>query len=196
MVVSSLILLNQRKVAIRLMKIREVLRTGTRAQLSVVANLPDFSEGQPSNKILIARRALEGIKSIELIDDLIWDSLYKKWVLLCRLTPDVKENEHVPIKTAWYVHIPPTYPWGEIKFFPAKDKGIKVTFPHQNYNGVGEKEVPWSNGSLCLDTSTKVLGREGYDFEPFETETQQRVYPERAWDAGTLYFLPELMMFG
>jgi hypothetical protein len=138
----------------------------------VVVDLPDISECKPSNNILIARRTIEGIKSIELIDDLTWDSLYKKWVLLCRLAPDIMENEHVPLITAWYVHIPSTYPWGEIKFYPAKDKGIKVTFPHQNNNGVGEKGVPWSKGFLCLDTSTKVLGREGYDIEPFETETR------------------------
>jgi hypothetical protein len=125
------------------------------------------SDRTPSQELLIARRALEGVKNVVLLHDWLWNESSGKWTLHCRLSPEIRLGGHVPACTDWYVLIDPTYPWGSIKFYPAKEGGIVQTFPHQNYNGKGKDDVAWRDGHLCLDTSLRSLGRHGYDIEPY-----------------------------
>lgn len=128
----------------------------------------------------MARRLIEELDSVEIIEDLKWDSLIEKWVLLCSLTLKTQSTELIPKTTNWYVHIDDSYPWGSIKFLPAKRGGLKGTFPHQNYNGEGKEESPWRNGNLCLDTTNKKFKSMGLDIEPFDSNLRLLWHFERA----------------
>lgn len=123
---------------------------------------------------------VEELEEVEILEDLKWDPLIDRWVLLCRLSTDVENTEVVPGSTNWYVHIENGYPWGAIKFFPAKMDGLKGTFPHQNYNGESDSEHLWTKGNLCLDTSYKKLRQLGLDDEPYDLESRLVWHFERA----------------
>lgn len=84
-----------------------------------------------------------------------------------RLTRKGTDSPFVSRSTEWFVLIGEEYPWGRLKFCPAKEGGLTCTFPHQEYNGEGPAELPWRSGELCLNTTTHVLGRHGFDSELF-----------------------------
>lgn len=123
---------------------------------------------------------VEELKVVKILEDLQWDPLLNKWVLLCSLSPKLHSYELIPKSTNWYVHIEDSYPWGNIKFFPAKVNGLEGTFPHQNYNGEEHSETPWTTGNLCLDTSYRNLRHLGLDNEPFDSDHRLLWYFERA----------------
>lgn len=135
---------------------------------------------RPKPELLLARRMVEELDAVEIIEDLNWDPLIEKWVLLCRLSPEIQSSDFIPKSTNWYVHISDSYPWGNIKFLPAKINGIKGTFPHQNYNGEEKKEHPWNDGNLCLDTSYRKFRHMGLDNEPFNPDFRLLWHFERA----------------
>jgi hypothetical protein len=134
---------------------------------------------EPPQELLAARRALEGMKGVTLVHDWAWYQALGKWTCCYRLTiEDVKGP--VPPETEWYFLVDATYPWGTIKCYPSKRGGLVHTFPHQLYNGSAGRDVPWRDGDICLATSVRVLGRRGYDIEPYETHTRLRWYVQRA----------------
>lgn len=145
----------------------------------------DRVEGPPEN-LLAARRALEGLEGFSLLEDWQWyehaadGSPEGRWVLRCRLSPGVDPAGPIPPLTDWYVLVDPAYPWGSIKFYPAKDGGIAQTFPHQNYNGSGSEDRPWRAGDPCLDTQVRVLGRRAFDEELYGVHERLRWRSERA----------------
>jgi hypothetical protein len=79
--------------------------------------------------------------------------------------------------------VSPTYPWGSIKFHPAKQGGLAYTFPHQSYEKENSRyEVSWRQSSLCLDTPTKSLGRHEYTIEPYDSQLRLLWHCRRALD--------------
>lgn len=138
------------------------------------------TERTPSQELLAARRGLDTLRGVVLLSDWAWYESAGKWVLHCRLLPDVRAAGPIPLATDWYVLVAPAYPWGSIKFFPSKDNGITQTFPHQNYNDNGSKDLPWLSGDLCLNTSVHVLGRYGYDIEPYDVHKRLLWHFQRA----------------
>ncbi len=137
---------------------------------------------EPSENLLAARRALEDIRSVTLLDDWSWHEPTSKWVLRCRLTIDTAPGSPVPKSSDWYVLVDNAYPWGRIKFYPAKEGGISQTFHHQSFNGVGSDQIPWRTGDICVDTSVHILGRHGYDSEPYDVKKRLRWRFRRALD--------------
>lgn len=133
----------------------------------------------PSLALLQGRRALEGLDGVKLIQDWMWDKSLRKWLLHCQLTVAVRDNEYIRATTNWYVLVDNTYPWGTIKFFPARQDGITQTFPHQSYNADSEAML-WRSGDLCLNTSIRSLGLTGYDVEPYDSHKRLRWHFERA----------------
>ena len=69
---------------------------------------------------------------------------------------------------------------GLLKIFPAKEGGLTRTFPHQNYNSIGNSSVPWRNGDLCLSATVHLLGRQRIDPEPTSAGRRLRWHVERA----------------
>lgn len=117
---------------------------------------------------------------VEILRDWVWDRESGRWALHCRLSPEVADSAFVPPVTDWYVLAEMTYPWGEIAFYPAKERGLVATFPHQDYNGANAGERPWRRGKLCLDTNVRVLGRFGDDEEPYDAHARLRWRSGRA----------------
>jgi hypothetical protein len=156
------------------------LLNGPIRPLSEETGLLNRQQKRPKPELLLARRMVEELDAVEIIEDIKWDPLIEIWVLLCSLSPKLQSNDLVPLSTSWYVHIDDSYPWGNIKFFPAKINGLKGTFPHQNYNGEKNKEHPWSDGNLCLDTSYRKFKHIGLDNEPFDPDYRLLWHFERA----------------
>ena len=122
---------------------------------------------QPPEPLKAGRRALDGVAEFALLRDWEWDSDTRSWWLAGRIEVDIDSNDFVPEITDWYVKVSPTYPWGEVVFYPAASGGLKHTFWHQSYNGGDPGDSKWRNGRLCVDTGAHALGRVGYDIEPF-----------------------------
>ena len=116
---------------------------------------------------------------VKMIGDFVWHEDRSTWVLHCRITADVEPEGPVPRTTDWYLHVPATYPYGQVVFYPAKIRGITRTFNHQNHNGPGPDDVPWRCGRLCVDTSLRTLGRQSYDIEPFDPESRLAWHVQR-----------------
>jgi hypothetical protein len=125
---------------------------------------------------------LEGMKGVTLVHDWTWNQAVKKWACCYRLTIEQGGNGPIPPETQWYFLVDATYPWGAIKCYPSKLGGLVQTFPHQLYNGSAGDDVPWRDGDICLATSVRVLGRRGFDVEPYEARTRFRWYVQRALD--------------
>lgn len=129
---------------------------------------------KPSPALLAGRRALDDITGFTLLTDWTWNPLVDKWVLLCRLTINVPDTSLIPPSSDWFVLVDASYPWGKIKFYPAKVGGIEKTFQHQSYNGFGEDNIPWRTGDICVDTRVQVLGRHAASVEPFDVHRRLR----------------------
>lgn len=153
-------------------------------------------EKEPSQELLAARRVLEGMPDVLLLKDWTWNANVSRWILYCQLSPDISPDGPVPSTTDWFVLVDPAYPWGSIKFYPAKTQGLVLTFPHQNYNGEGNETVPWRDGALCLDTNVRALGRQGYDTEPYEVNKRLQWHFQRALDWLSLASRGELVLPG
>lgn len=138
-----------------------------------------MSPAQIPRALREGRRALEGMKGVSIVEDFKWDAELQRWILHCRITLD-SESEFVPRSTDWYVLVEPSYPWGYIRFYPAKEGGLKHTFPHQQYNEDSSSKYPFRTGFLCLDTSVYVIGRHDYDRQPFEAHERLRWHMEAA----------------
>ena len=105
---------------------------------------------EASKDILYARRRIEEIGNVEIIDDLKWDDQSESWYIKIRIYDIETNNANVPENTLWYVTFKNDYPKGEIKVFPSVDGGITYTFNHQNNNGIVSDNKLWRKGNLCL----------------------------------------------
>jgi hypothetical protein len=112
-----------------------------------------------------------------LLEGLRWESGVKAWTIRLRITI-ASSSEYVPSSTDWIVHASPDYPLGQLKFYPARDKGITVTFQHQAYNMV-DPSLRWRIGALCLERPEAQVGRHLND-EP-RTATERLSW--HAWRA-------------
>ena len=138
-----------------------------------------MSTSLPSETLLAARRRLNERSSIKLLQDWTWNDQVKKWILHCRI--QLEDSTHlIPQFTDWYILADPSYPWGQIEFYPAKQGGISLTFPHQMFNGEGEPELPWRDGNLCLNTNFHLLARYGNEIEPFDSDERLIWHFDRA----------------
>lgn len=138
------------------------------------------AEPEPSTELRDARHAIIGMGGVELLHDWEWHKGERKWVLHLRLEPDVKPDGLVPLSTDWFVRVVPAYPLGSIKFNPAKQNGLTLTFQHQSHNSEGPDSLPWRKGSLCLDTPARALGRRAFDIEPYDADKRLRWHVVRA----------------
>lgn len=139
---------------------------------------------RPSDPLLQGRRALEHLPFCEMLTDWAWFPAVNKWGLLCRIK--VEPHGSVPESTTCYVLVEGCYPWGSIKFYPAKDGGLQCTFLHQLHNGPGDPRLPWREGEICAQTSLRSFGRRMYDAEPLTASERLawRVSRVRDWIAA------------
>jgi hypothetical protein len=124
----------------------------------------------PPPSIRAARRALEGVPGVSILDDWIWSPGCARWALHLRLNVSVPEISIIPEQTEWYVLVESEYPLGSVKFFPASKNSFSETYPHQQYNGPGEADALWRKGEVCLNSQTRKYDR--YEDEPFAEESR------------------------
>jgi molybdopterin/thiamine biosynthesis adenylyltransferase len=154
---------------------------------------------EPSTRLRQGRRDLEGILGVELLEDLTWNEEVGKWTIRVRLTREGPESRHVPRETDWYILLADDYPWGKLKFCPAKQGCITSTFNHQEYNRPWTDGRPWTTGELCLNTTVNILGRHGLEDEPFQASGRHgrlRWHVLRALDWLNLAATGELVKVG
>lgn len=140
--------------------------------------MPDPSPESAPEVLRVARRAIEYVPSLRLVQDLAPARRGSVWTLCIEVTA-LHSSEHVPSTTRWWMHIDARYPWGTIEVYPAKDGGITETFPHQDLNTEGEKGEPWRTGDICVREPSFAIGRRGFDRDPLGRPERLRWYFER-----------------
>ena len=103
-----------------------------------------------NEQLLYARRRLEEVTNLELIEDLKWDETTSVWYILVKIHVEKTLNSSIAEDTMWYIVMSDKYPECEIKFYPAIDGGIKKTFNHQSNNGLLCSNGLWRKGRICL----------------------------------------------
>lgn len=141
-----------------------------------------MTKQRPTRELLNARRDLDDLPGVELLQDLEWYEYEETecWVLHCRLTPGLTPTRYLPATTDWYAAISPDYPWGEIRFYQAKEGGIDRTFHHQLYNGPRHPDLPWRSGDICRYSPMHTLNIPGIDPEPLDEWKRLSWHFERA----------------
>lgn len=127
-----------------------------------------------------AQLTLETVEGFTFLHTLRWNEQAKKWTIKFRLSlPEI--NKDCPLQDSdWYLTVDESYPFGRIDIYPAKENGITDTYPHQRYNHEGESNLPWRAGNICANTQAKIIGRHGYDIEPYTTEDRLLWHCKRA----------------
>ena len=133
-----------------------------------------------SDELREARRTVVANQQFTLLRDWEWHRPSQQWVQHCRLSPDIQADSLIPPATDWFVLVSPAYPFGEIKFFPAKVGGLTATFHHQKYNEAGHDDLSWRTGCLCLDTPAHTFGRREFSSEPYEAHRRLLWHVRRA----------------
>ena len=153
-----------------------------------------------------ARRALEGVAGVELLEDWCWEDDRERWSLSIRLEPGLTPNAYVPSSTDWRVLVEKIYPEGRIGFYPAVERGLTATFPHQNCNLKEARDEGKLSGKLCLDVPLQVFGRRVFEGEPRTPSSRLMWHVERAMDwlrlasddqlapAGEPFEMPEFLI--
>ena len=133
---------------------------------------------EASDELRKARRQLEKIEGYSLIQDFLWNAVFRKWYLVFRISLDIPESEFVPNETQWYLFTDEEYPNGDIWILPSKDNGIISTFQHQEYNLKGDK-LEWTSGKICLTETQGSWGRKQYLKEPRNGNLRLKWHIER-----------------
>lgn len=139
-----------------------------------------ISQIELTDDLRIARRALDGLANVQLLNDWRFYEPQHIWALECRLLVRPTPEGLVPEASDWFVLVNPSYPVGLLKVVPSKNGGITHTFPHQRYNSSGDHRVPWRDGMICVDVPAHVFGRTLFTGEPHEAETRLAWHIERA----------------
>lgn len=125
------------------------------------------SEPDLTPELRAGRRALEGVAGCRILEDFQWLPERERWALRLRIEPPgLVPTEFVPASTDWVLLAGKLYPDGPVDLYPAREKGLVHTFPHQQLNSPGPDEALLRNGNICTATSLKSLGRQDLDEEP------------------------------
>jgi hypothetical protein len=115
-----------------------------------------------------ARRALDSMSQVEIIDDWQFDNELKVWFLHLSISIEY-DAQFFPHKSNWYIVVQSEYPQGKIKVYPAVTNSICVTLYHQSNNSKVEKNGLWRKGALCLEVNTLS------DFQPEPYSVDERL---------------------
>lgn len=139
-------------------------------------------EKRPSAALRGGRRALEGIEGVRILSDLRFHAGFNRFSLRLQISiAEVNNQALVPLTSDWFVLIEPWYPLGSIGVYPAREGGLRGTFPHQAQNLVQAREIPWLSGNLCLETPERLpLGRLAPTQQPWHPDLRLRWYVLRA----------------
>lgn len=100
-----------------------------------------------------ARRALDSLPQVKIMDDWRFDNELKVWFLHLGISIDYK-TPYFPQVSQWYIVAESEYPKGKIKVYPDVENSMNVTLYHQSSNAKVEKNGLWRKGALCLEINT------------------------------------------
>ena len=98
------------------------------------------------NKLNQARRALDSLSQVEIIDEWKFENELNAWYLHLGIAIEYKTTYFPPI-SQWYIVVDSNYPKGKIKVYPDVKNSITVTLYHQANNSKIER-----NGLLNILT--------------------------------------------
>ena len=105
------------------------------------------------NKLNQARRALDSLAQVEIIDEWKFENELNAWYLHLGIAIEYKTTYFPPI-SQWYIVVDSNYPKGKIKVYPDVKNSITVTLYHQANNSKIERNGLWRKGALCLEVNT------------------------------------------
>ena len=100
-----------------------------------------------------ARRALDALPQVDLLDDWEYDKKQNIWFLHIGITIEYNVP-YIPTTSQWYVVVENNYPKGKIKVYPDIKNSINVTLYHQSNNARIAENGLWRKGALCLEINT------------------------------------------
>ena len=122
-----------------------------------------------------ARRPLDSLQQVEIIDEWTFDADLKIWYL--HIIISIEYNSMIfPRKSQWYVVVDSKYPYGKIKVYPDVNNSLNSTLHQQGNNSSIEKNGLWRKGALCLEVN--IL--KGNQTEPFTVDERLLYHVKRA----------------
>ena len=127
------------------------------------------------DKLKQARRALDSLSPVKILDDWNFDNELKIWFLHLGIAIEY-ETSYFPQLSQWYLVAEDKYPNGKIKIYPDVKKSINVTLYHQSNNSKLEKNGLWRKGALCLERNTI----SNFQEEPYSVDERLLYHVKRA----------------
>jgi len=127
-------------------------------------------------------RCVRSLPACEVEGEPKFDASAKRWIVEMWLRIE-HAGPFVGSRTKWCVLLEATYPFGRVAFHPASDRGLTVTFPHQDRNAPDSECRGWRGGKLCLDSPFRGERRATTARDPVgDVEARLRWHVERALD--------------
>ena len=127
------------------------------------------------DKLNQARRALDLLPQVEIIDEWKLDNKLNVWYLHLNIAIEYKTT-YFPQISQWYIVVDPDYPKGKIKVYPDVKNSITVTLYHQTNNSKIERNGLWRKGALCLEVNTIST----FQSEPYSVNERLLYHVKRA----------------
>lgn len=127
------------------------------------------------DKLNRARRALDSLSQVEIIDEWKFDNELNIWYLHLNIAIEYKTT-FFPQISQWYIVVDSNYPKGKIKVYPDVKNSITVTLYHQANNSKIERNGLWRKGALCLEVNTIST----FQSEPYSVDERLLYHVKRA----------------
>lgn len=127
------------------------------------------------DKLNQARRALDSLSQVEIIDEWKFDNELNIWYLHLNIAIEYKTT-YFPQISQWYIVVDSNYPKGKIKVYPDVKNSITVTLYHQANNSKVERNGLWRKGALCLEVNTMST----LQSEPYSVDERLLYHVKRA----------------
>lgn len=127
------------------------------------------------DKLNQARRALDSLSQVEIIDEWKFDNELNIWYLHLNIAIEYKTT-YFPQISQWYIIVDSNYPKGKIKVYPDVKNSITVTLYHQANNSKIERNGLWRKGALCLEVNTIST----FQSEPYSVDERLLYHVKRA----------------
>lgn len=127
------------------------------------------------DKLNQARRALDSLSQVEIIDEWKFDNELNIWYLHLKIAIEYKTT-YFPQISQWYIVVDSNYPNGKIKVYPDVKNSITVTLYHQANNSKIERNGLWRKGALCIEVNTIST----FQSEPYSVDERLLYHVKRA----------------
>lgn len=127
------------------------------------------------DKLNQARRALDSLSQVEIIDEWKFDNELNIWYLHLNIAIEYKTT-YFPQISQWYIVVESNYPKRKIKVYPDVKNSITVTLYHQANNSKIERNGLWRKGALCLEVNTIST----FQSEPYSVDERLLYHVKRA----------------